>query len=177
MTDDAEARLFEVAKNQDVIMHNLSAEMSVKTTLYLVFSTFSFNASIQVINLVKSLSTWSAKSAIAFCGVSAALSLLGGICLLGAAMIRRYSAFPSHQMADWIVSVRQFREAHPDLATARDPAREVLRVLVETAENNKAESEAKADWIERGAWFLFASVPLLAAAGALALCAFVNRPF
>ncbi|MBZ5696741.1 MAG: hypothetical protein LAN36_15450 [Acidobacteriia bacterium] len=177
MTEDAEVRLFEVVKNQDVIMHNLSAEMSVKTSLYLVFSAFSFSASIQVINFAKDIAMPCAKTAIVSCGISAAMSLLGGVFLLIAAMIRRYNTFPSHKMAEWIVSLRQFRETYPKQATSRDPATEVLNALVKTAEHNKTENEAKADWIERGAYCLFASVPFLAVGGALALLAFFSRPF
>jgi hypothetical protein len=176
MADDAEVRLFEVAKNQDILMHNLSAEMSVKTSLYLVFAVFSFNASVQIINFVKDNSMPSAKCAVAICGISATMNLLGGIFLLIAALIRGYSAFPSRKMADWITELKQFRETNPGLATSRDPAREVLNVLIKTAENNKAENESKADWIERGAICLFLSVPFLVAGTGFALFAFFSRP-
>jgi hypothetical protein len=177
MADEAEVRLFEVAKNQDMIMHNLSAEMSVKTSLYLVFSAFSFSASIQIINFAKDILGPSAKIAIAVCGISAAASLFGGVFLLTAALVRRYSVFPSKKMADWITDLKQFRESNPQQATSTDPATEVLNVLVKTAEKNKTENEAKADWIERGAFCLFASVPFLAIGGALALYAFFSHPF
>ena len=177
MFEDAEVRLFEVAKNQDVIMHNLSAEMSIKTSLYLVFSAFSFTASIQVINFAKDDPMHYAKSAVAFCGAAAAMSLFGGVFLLIAATVRNYSAFPSNKMAAWVVNLKKFRETYPALATSTNPATEVLNALVRTAENNKVENEKKADWIERGAWCLFASVPLLAVGGALALYVFFSRPF
>ncbi|HWF37791.1 MAG TPA: hypothetical protein VG322_04685 [Candidatus Acidoferrales bacterium] len=169
MPDDAEIRLFEVVKSQDVVMHSVSAEMGVKTSLYLVFSAFYFAASMQVVNLVKGNPSPEAKTSITICAVGAALSLLGGIFLLSAAMRRDYKAFPTLKMANWIVAIKEFREKNPTLATSREPATEILNALVKTVDNNKRENELKASWVDRGAFCLFASVPFLAVGAAFAL--------
>lgn len=41
MDQTPEQMLFDIAKGQDVLMHNTSSELGVKTSLYLVFSVFS----------------------------------------------------------------------------------------------------------------------------------------
>jgi hypothetical protein len=176
MTENQNVRLFEVVKAQDAILHNLSGELGVKTSLYLVFTAFMFSASIQVINFAKDLASPWARWAIVSCSTGAAIALLSGIGLLIAALVREYKIFPSRKMAIWIRSLEAYRAKYPDQPT-EDPDDAILKTLIDTAEANKLENEIKAVWITWGARGLFLSVPFVAAGGACAIYAFFNRPF
>jgi len=176
MPEDIEQRLFEIAKGQDQIMHSLSAEMSVKTSLYLVFTAFIFSASLQVINFSKDLSAPCRGTAIKLCSISAGFSLLAGTLLLVAAMVREFKIFPTREMVEWVRSSEKYKEEYPD-AAVEEPSKGVLLELIETAEVNQAESEKKARWITAGAFILFAALAFLAIGGGFALYAFFSRPF
>jgi hypothetical protein len=156
-------------------MHSLSAEMSVKTSLYLVFTAFIFSASVQVINFSKDLSTPCGATAIKLCSISAGFSLLAGTMLLVAAMVRQYKIFPTREMVEWVRRTEQYREEYPETA-AEEPSKGVLLELIDTAEVNQVESEKKAKWITGGAFVLFAALAFLAIGGGFALYAFFSRP-
>jgi hypothetical protein len=126
--EDIERELFEIAKGQDQTMHNLSAEMSVKTSLYLVFTAFIFSASIQVINFSKDLRSPCSGTAIKLCSVS--FSLLAGTMLLVAAMVREYEIFPTREMVEWVKNIEKYKEEYPNDA-AEEPARGVLLELID----------------------------------------------
>lgn len=176
---DIEDRLFEVAKGQDQIMHRLSAEMSVKTSLYLVFTAFIFSAAIQIVNFSKDIAVPCARTAIKLSSASAAFSLTAGILLLIAALVRTYGAFPTRRVADWIKNLKEYKQEYPEYPReqAADPSEVILFRLIDTAEKNKAESEKKAWWITAGAYCLFAATAFLALGGGFALYAFFSRPF
>lgn len=174
MTDNANIRLFEVVKGQDVITHNISGELGVKTSLYLVFSAFIFSASIQLVNFAKDLAPPLNRCAVAVCSIGAAVSLLSAFALLIAALVRTYKIFPSNEMAAWIKSMQEYKEKYPR-ETIQDTSEGILNSLIETADANQIENEKKATWIEVGAWLLFFSLPFLVIGGALALCAFFSH--
>ncbi|HUK25620.1 MAG TPA: hypothetical protein VLV49_13645 [Terriglobales bacterium] len=176
MPNEIEQALFGVAKSQDQVMHNLSAEMSVKTSLYLVFTAFVFSASIQLINLSKDAAAPCSRTAIELCGTSAAFSLCAGIMLLIAALVREYKTFPTRGMVQWVKDVDSYRRENPN-ARVEEPLEGILLELIDTAEVNQTESEKKARWVTRGALFLFTAIGFLALAGGFALYAFLNRPF
>jgi hypothetical protein len=175
MPEDIERQLFEIAKGQDQIMHSLSAEMSVKTSLYLVFTAFIFSASLQVINFSKDLRSPCSETAIELCSVGAGFSLLAGTMLLVAAMVREYKIFPTREMVDWVRGTEKYREEYP-AAAVEEPSKGVLLELIDTAEVNQMESEKKARWITAGAFVLFAALASLAIGGGFALYAFFSRP-
>lgn len=175
MSEEIEERLFEVAKAQDQIMHNLSAEMSVKTSLYLVFTAFIFSASIQIINFVKDAATPCGRIAIVLCSASAGFSLLAGIMLLIAALVREYKVFPTRAMVEWVKNIGSYREKYP-AAPVENLSEAVLLELIDTAEVNQTESEKKASWITAGALLLFVAVATLALGGGFALYAFFSLP-
>jgi len=173
--EEVDQRLFEVAKGQDQIMHSVSAEMSVKTSLYLVFTAFVFSASIQIVNFSKDVATPCSRTAIKLSSASAAFSLLAGIMLLIAALVREYKLFPTRKMVDWVKTLAEYHSEYPNAATIT-PSEGVLIELINTAEKNKAESEKKASWITVGAVFLFIAVAFLGLGGGFALYAFFTRP-
>jgi len=175
MSEEIEQRLFEVAKGQDQIMHSVSAEMSVKTSLYLVFTAFIFSATIQIVNFSKDVAAPCSRTAIKLCSISAALSLLAGIMLLVAAMAREYKVFPTRKMIAWVKTLLKYKDDYPS-AESMTPSEGVLIELVNTAEQNKVENEKKATWITAGAFFLFIAVAFLALGGGFALYAFFSRP-
>jgi hypothetical protein len=175
MFEEAGDRLFEVAKAQDQLMHSLSAEMSVKTSLYLVFTAFIFSASIQLINFCKDVPTPCSRTGIALCGTSAAFSLLAGIMLLIAALVRQYNIFATRKMNDWVFGLKEYHAKYPNAET-ESPSDGVLMELIETVEKNKAENEKKATWITAGACLLFGAVAFLALGGGFALYSYFNRP-
>ena len=174
MSDNAEARLFDVVKGQDVITHNISGELGVKTSLYLVYSAFIFSASIQLINFAKDLPAPVSHFAVANCSIGAAISLLSGLALLVAALVRTYKIFPSAAMAAWIQQMQEYRLAYPE-ESVEDTSEGIVKVLIETVDANQAENEKKASWIETGAWLLFFSLPFLVTGGGFALWAFFIR--
>jgi hypothetical protein len=176
MSEEIEQRLFEVAKGQDQIMHSVSAEMSVKTSLYLVFTAFIFSAAVQIVNFSKDVAGPCSRTAIKLCSVSAVCSLVAGIMLLVSAMVREYKIFPLRRVFDWVKSVGEYKSNYPGAETA-NPAEVVILRLIDTVEKNKAESEKKATWITAGALFLFIAVAFLALGGGFALYAFFSRPF
>ena len=92
-TGIAEEMLFDIAKGQDTILHNASAELGVKTSLYLVFTAFTFNASVQVVMFAKELPPPGARYSVISSSISGGISLLAGIMLLIAALIRQYWVF------------------------------------------------------------------------------------
>jgi hypothetical protein len=175
MSEEIEQRLFEVARGQDQIMHSLSAEMSVKTSLYLVFTAFIFSASIQIINFSKDVAAPCSRIAIKLSGTSAAFSLLAGVMLLIAALMREYKIFPTRKMVAWVKALGKYKSDYPDEETIT-PSEGVLNGLIDTAEQNKTESEKKAAWITAGALFLFIAVAFLALGGGFGLYAFFSRP-
>jgi hypothetical protein len=175
MPEEIEQRLFEVAKGQDQIMHSLSAEMSVKTSLYLVFTAFIFSASIQIVNFSKDVAVPCSRTAIKLCSASAAFSLLAGIMLLVAALVREYKVFPTREMLTWVKSMGSYSKEYPSVAV-ESPSEGVLLELIDTAEMNKIESEKKAAWITAGAALLFIAVALIALGGGFAIYAFFSRP-
>jgi hypothetical protein len=173
-TTNATERLFDVAKGQDIILHNLSAELGVKTSLYLVFTAFMFSASIQTINLAKDLPRYS-HCAVAFSSISAALSLLAATALLIAALVREYFVFPSSRIQEWLVRLEEYKVTYPEAITA-NPTDVMLRMLIETGKRNKLENEKKADQITWGARILFSAIPFLIIGGTLAVCGYFSRP-
>ena len=175
MSDSAEQRLFDIARGQDVIMHNVSSELGVKTSLYLVFTVFTFSASLQLITFAKDLPSSYARCSVVSSSISAGISLLASIMFLIAALVRRYWLFPSNDILQWIQGLRDYASQHPGVAT-EDTANGVLEVLIEPARQNKLENERKGTQITLGAIFLFFSVPFLAMGGALAIYAFFIRP-
>lgn len=148
MSERVEQRLFEIARGQDQIMHSASAEMSVKTSLYLVFAAFIFSASIQMINFSKDIAVPCGRLAIKLCSASAAFSLLAGTMLLVAALVREYKVFPTRKVAEWIKKLYEYKEKYPDAKT-KDPSDVMLLQLIETAEENKKETEKKPSGLVR----------------------------
>jgi len=165
-----------MAKQQDSVMHNLSGELGVKTSLYLVFAAFILSASIQILNFAKDLKAPSAQCAILFCSLGAAIALLAGIALLAAALVRTYKVFPAQEMADWLEKMKDYTSKYPNEAIS-DPANGVLKTVIQTIDANQIENEKKAKWIQIGAWCLFASLPFFAIGGALAVYSYFSRPF
>src|SRR5262249_26048198 len=145
MFDDVDVRLFEIVKQQDSVMHNVSGELGVKTSLYLVFAAFVLSASIQLLNFVKDMNLYSARCAVVFCSLGAAIALLAGIALLGAALVRSYSIFPSQATAEWIEKLRDYKNKYPN-ETVEDPAKGLLRTMIRTVDANQVENEKKARW-------------------------------
>lgn len=173
MEDKVELRLFELAKNVDAIQHNISAELSVKTSLYLVFSAFVFSASLQLMSFAKDLHSY---VAVFLCGIGAVVSLLSAIALLVGATVRNYKIFPAQDMTTWIKEVEEYRRTHPGEETS-DPFAVIRETLVETADLNQEVNERKAGWVETGAWLLFGSMPFLAIGGGLAVWILLSHPF
>lgn len=174
MADTAEVRLFEVVKAQDAITHNISGELGVKTSLYLVFAAFIFSASIQLINFAKDLPVPLSRFAVLSSSVGAAISPLSALALLIAALVRTYKIFPSGEMVKWVKSMQKYQQDYPQ-ETVEDPSEGIVSELIETADANQIENEKKATWIEVGAWLLFASLPFIVLGGILAVWAFFSR--
>ncbi len=171
VTDNADVRLFEVVKGQDAIMHNISGELGVKTSLYLVFSAFIFSASIQLINFAKDSTSPMSRYAVASCSIGAAISLLSALALLIAALVRTYKIFPSNALAAWIKETQEYSEKYPQ-EKVEDTSEGILKSLIETLDANQVQNEKKATWIQVGTWLLFISLPFLVTGGALALYSF-----
>ena len=165
MADEADVRLFELAKNVDTTMHQMSAELSVKTSLYLVFAAFVFSASLQLMNFSKDLHSY---AAIAICGIGAVVSLLSAIALLIAALVRKYKLFPAQDMKSWMAQIDEYKREYPD-ASVEDRSTAILETLIETADANQIVNETRSDWVECGAWLLFAALPFLAIGGGIAV--------
>jgi hypothetical protein len=176
VTELADVRLFEMAKQQDSIMHSLSGELGVKTSLYLVFAAFVLSASIQLLNFAKDLHAYSARCAVLSCSLGAAIALLSGAALLVAAFVRNYKVFPAKAMADWLKNIQNYQKEYP-LEHLDDPSNSLLQTMIETVDANQIVNEKKAQWIEVGAYLLFASLPFFAVGGAFAVCAYFSRPF
>jgi hypothetical protein len=176
MPDNADSRLFEMAKQQDVIMHNASGELGVKTSLYLVFAAFMISASIQMVNFAKDMHTHTARCAVLLCSLGAAIALLSGVALLFAAVVRTYSVFPAKAMRDWLKDMEKFRTENPG-ERIDDPSSGLVQTLIETVDENQIVNERKGRWIEVGAGLLFISLPFSAVGGAFAVCAYFSRPF
>jgi hypothetical protein len=164
--------LFEIAKSQDALMQNLSSELSVKTSLYLVFSVFLFNAAFQISNFARDIPGELSGHAIHSAGIGALLALLGAILLLVAALVRNYSMFPLPETAKWLEDTEEFLKHYPE-SSLQDPEVAIREILEETILANKVENERKASWITRGAWFLIFSVPIITCAGILAFLGYV----
>lgn len=176
VTENAELRVYDMAKQQDAAMHNLSGELGVKTSLYLVFTAFVLSASIQIVTFAKDLPAQSGRHAVIFSALGAAVALFAGIALLVAAFVRTYKIFPAQDMANWLEDIKNYATKYPE-AQIDDPARGVLRTVIQTVDANQRENEKKAQWIKIGAFFLFASLPLFAIGGALAIRAYLIHPF
>src|SRR5216684_2190613 len=140
MAENAEVRLFEMTKQQDFVMHNLSAELGVKTSLYLVFAAFVLSASIQLLNFAKDLHVYLARSAVFFCSLGAAITLLSGAALLIAAFVRNYKIFPAKEIADWLKSIEDYRREYPQ-ESVDDPANGLLQTLIKTVDANQVVNE------------------------------------
>lgn len=166
--------MFDIAKQQDLVMHNLSSELSVKTSLYLVFSAFVITASIQMMNFAKDTNPCSTRYAVLFCALGAGFALLAGLSLLIAAAVRNYSIFPLTSMADWLRQMEEFRKNHPD-NHAVDSSRGFMGTLIKTIDNNQIVNEKRARWIERGMWFLLISLPFTATGGICAVWIYFSR--
>jgi len=172
----ADTRVFEMVKQQDSMMHGISAELGVKTSLYLVFAVFELNASIQLLNFAKDFKTPSASYAILLCSVGAIVALVAGVALLSAALVRSYSVFPARDMADWLAKIRDYQNKNPHEEV--DPLKGLLQTMIQTVDNNQAINERKARWIDVGSWCLFASLFLFAIGAGFAIRAyFVIHPF
>lgn len=165
-----------MTKQQDTIMHNLSAELSVKTSLYLVFAAFVLSATIQILNFAKDLHGRSAHCAVFFCAIGAAIALLSGVMLLSAAVVRNYRIFPAKDMAVYLKKMEAYKRDYPQ-EKMDDPESGILETLIETVDANQVVNEKKARWIEVGTWLLFASLPFFAVGGAFAICAYFSRLF
>src|SRR5262249_53084001 len=151
-------------------------ELGVKTSLYLVFSAFLFNAAFQVSSFVKPIESRWAFRAIVFAVVGAALALSGGIFLLVAAMVRRYSVIPLEELTSFLTESSEYRSKYPN-AEVLDEQDGILTTVNRTVQANFDANEKKAGWIEIGAMILFAAIPFVVIAGVLALTAYVsNRP-
>jgi hypothetical protein len=165
--------MFELAKSVDYTAHSISAELSVKTSLYLVFAAFVFTASIQLINFAKDVRSY---AAVVICAIGAAVALFSAIALLIAALIRQYNIFPAQDMNSWLEKLDCYRKAYPNIPT-EDPNAVMLKMLITTADDNQLVNERKADWIECGAWLLFVAIPFLAIGGGVAIYSALIRPF
>ncbi len=173
MQIEAKKMLFDIAKGQDMLMHTISAELGVKTSLYLVFSVFLFNATLQISEFAKDQPTiWSYRS-IVFSTIGATLSLLSATTLLIAPLVRKYQLFPVGKMARWIEQLSEFKQQYPEeeLPEAEDGIRETFE---ETIAANKSANERKAFWITLGAFLLFIAVPFVALAGIFAFFAYLS---
>ena len=153
MDDDTNFRLFEMAKQQDSLMHAFSVELSVKTSLYLVFAAFVLSSSIQVLNFARDMHTPSAQSAVLFCAVGAGIALVSGAVLLRAALIRQYKIFPVADTANWLKSISDYKRQYPEEEVS-DPSVGLLQTIIQTVDANQIENEKKAQWIEVGAGIL-----------------------
>ena len=175
MIEKADIRLFEMAKQQDAAMHNLSGELGVKTSLYLVFTAFVLSASIQILNFAKDIHGGSAHRAVLLCSIGAAISLLAGTSLLIAALVRTYKIFPAQDMANWLEQIRDYTSKYPE-EKVDDPADGLLQTVIKTIDANQIENEKKARWIKVSACLLFASLPFFATGGAFAIYAYFTHP-
>jgi len=174
-SEEANKMIFEISKNQDGLMHSTSGELGVKTSLYLVFSFFIFNAAFQIVAFSKGMA-YPSEYAILFGVIGAGIALLGAILLLVAAFVRSYMLFPSRGMKDWIESMGKFKQENPDIPTENE-YEGVLDSLEETVSHNKSINEQKSLWITRAAYVLFVSVLFVAVSGGLSYIAYLNHPW
>ena len=164
MESETNKMLFDIAKSQDALMQSMSTELGIKTSLYLVFSVFMFNAAFQTVNFVKDFrGVWS-QYAIQFVGVGAGLALAAAIALLIAALVRTYKMFPVSETAVWLKEAAAFFQQHPEV-TPQDSELAIREILEETILANKQVNERKAFWITVGAWLLITAVPCIAVGG------------
>jgi hypothetical protein len=176
MPDNAEVRLFELAKQQDFVQHNMSAELGVKTSLYLVFAAFMLSAAIQLLNFAKDQHVPIARTAVFFSSIGAVIALLSGTALLIAAFVRNYKIFPAQQVANWLKDIKDYQTQYPE-EKLDDPANSLLQTLISTVDENTIVNEKKAQWIEWGATLLLISLPFMAIGGAFAVYAYFSHPF
>jgi hypothetical protein len=168
--------MFDMVKQQDSTMHSISAELGVKTSLYLVFAVFELNASIQLLNFAKDFKASSASYAILLCSFGAVVALIAGAALLTAALVRNYSVFPARDMASWLAQIRDYQKENPQNEV--DPLKGLLETMIQTVDANQAINERKARWIDVGSWCLFASLFFFAIGAGFAIRAyFVIHPF
>lgn len=173
MADTPRDMLFEMNKQQDLVMHNLSSELAVKTSLYLVFTAFTMSAAIQIMSFCKDLSSCSARCGVLFCALGAAIALLAGLSFLIAALVRDYSMFPAKDMATFIHTSEDWNNLHPD-----DPvniSKGVMDTLVRTVDDNQVVNQKKSIWLKVGSWMLMASLPFTAIGGFFAVVAYFTR--
>jgi len=164
--------IFDIAKGQDVLMHNTSSELGVKTSLYLVFSVFLINAAFQISSFAKGLeSVWGHRAIItSFFGAGTAL--IGGVALLIAALVRTYHVVPIGDLRKYAQDITDYKRQYPDEPGA-DVEEGILTTIEATVERNLHVNEQKGLWITVGATALLVSVPFVAGAGILAAIAFV----
>lgn len=175
MADNASDMLFEMAKQQDLIMHNLSGELAVKTSLYLVFSAFIITASIQVINLAKdnlakNMCSTGPRFAMLLSALGAAIALVAGFSFLVAAIVRDYSVFPANDVLSWLKRMEEYRKKNP--GDEIDCSGGLMQTLISTIDQNHAINEKKSAWIKIGTRLLFISLPFTAVGGFLAIKAY-----
>ncbi len=176
MKAETKSLLFDIAKSQDALMQNMSAELGVKTSLYVVFSIFLFNAAFQINSFVKDIhGAWS-RRAIESSMIGAAIALAGALALLVAALVRNYNMFPLPESAKWLKDMDDYRKEFPN-EKIPDEDEALREIMEETIAANKTENERKADWVTVGSWLLFLAVPFVALAGLFSFFAYrMNRP-
>ena len=172
MAGETEQKLFDIAKGQDALMQSISTELGVKTSLYLVFSVFMFNAAFQIVNFARDFQSAWGQCAIQSAGIGAGLALSAAIALLIAALVRNYRMFPVAETAKWLKDTQAFFQQHPEM-TPPDPELAIREILEDTVLANKRVNERKAFWITVGAWLLIATVPCIALGGLFSFLAYV----
>jgi hypothetical protein len=173
MPDNARDMLFEMNKQQDLVMHNLSSELAVKTSLYLVFTAFTMSAAIQIMGFCKDIKSCSARYAVLFSALGAALALLAGASFLVAALVRDYSMFPGKAMADFIQTSEMWNNGHPDDLV--NVPNGFMDTLIRTVDDNQIVNQKKTVWLKVGAWMLMTSLPFTALGGIFAVVAYLTR--
>lgn len=127
---EIERVILELAKTQDSLMHSTSAELGVKTSLYLVFSVFLVNAAFQIGSFARGIeSPWSSRAVVTgFFG--AATALLAGIALLVAALVRTYHVVPIGRLRQYVKDIADYKHEYPDASEAN-----VVEGIIETIED------------------------------------------
>jgi hypothetical protein len=164
MQPEVKKMLFDIAKTQDAQMQNVSSELGVKTSLYLVFSVFLFNTSFQINNFASGFPEPWSERVITLSMVGAVITLVGALALLAAALIRDYRMFPVPNTAKWIADTDEYARKYPD-AELQDQEVAIREILDETVSANKSVNQTKGWWINLAACILFVAVPIVVLAG------------
>jgi len=173
MENETRKMLFEIAKSQDSLMHTASSELGVRTSLYLVFAVFLFNAAFQVSTFARGVDSVWATRAVITSTFGAGAALAGGVALMIAALTRTYSVVPIQGLQKYVLELAEYKQQNPT-ENLPDTEDEIIASLEETTAANLEVNEKKGFWNTLGATALFIAVPFVVGGGILAFVAYVR---